>query len=71
MLTKGGPLMSVDAEVLNADSQPIPGLYQCGELVGGGNIGGSANIGGLANTICMVWGKIAGENAAAFAQANK
>ena len=67
MLTKGGPLMNPDAQTLNADGEPIPGLYQCGELAGGANIGGSANIGGLANTSCIVWGKIAGANAAAYA----
>ncbi len=67
MLTKGGPLMNPDAQTLNADHEPIPGLYQCGELTGGANVGGSANIGGLANTSCVVWGKIAGANAAAYA----
>lgn len=67
MLTKGGPLMNSDAQTLNADHEPIPGLYQCGELTGGANVGGSANIGGLANTSCIVWGKIAGANAAAYA----
>lgn len=67
MLTKGGPLMNPDAQTLNADHEPIPGLYQCGELTGGANVGGSANIGGLANTSCIVWGKIAGANAAAYA----
>ena len=53
MLTKGGPLMNPDAQTLNADHEPIPGLYQCGELTGGANVGGSANIGGLANTSCI------------------
>lgn len=67
MLTKGGPLMNPDAQTLNANHEPIPGLYQCGELTGGANVGGSANIGGLANTSCIVWGKIAGANAAAYA----
>ena len=71
MLTKGGPLMNPDAQVLNADHDPIPGLYECGELAGGANIGGSANIGGLANTSCIVWGKIAGASAAAYALAGK
>ncbi len=71
MLTKGGPLMNADAQVLNTNHEPIPGLYECGELAGGANIGGSANIGGLANTSCIVWGKIAGANAAAYALANK
>lgn len=69
MLTKGGPLMNPDAQTLDANHEPIPGLYQCGELTGGANVGGSANIGGLANTSCIVWGKIAGANAAAYALA--
>ena len=67
MLTKGGPLMNPDAQVLNTNHEAIPGLYECGELAGGANIGGSANIGGLANTSCVVWGKIAGANAASYA----
>ena len=67
MLTKGGPLMNADAQTLNENHEPIPGLYQCGELTGGANVGGAANIGGLANTSCVVWGKIAGANAAAYA----
>lgn len=67
MLTKGGPLMNADAQVLNADGEPIPGLFECGELAGGANIGGGCNIGGLANTSCIVWGKIAGASAAAYA----
>lgn len=48
---------------LNKDKEPIPGLYQCGELIGGANIGGAASVGGLANTICVVWGKIAAQSA--------
>lgn len=67
MLTKGGPLMNPNAQTLNTAGEPIPGLYQCGELAGGANLGGSANIGGLANTSCVVWGKIAGQNAANYA----
>ncbi len=71
MLTKGGPLMNENAQVLNQSGEPIPGLYEGGELAGGANIGGSANIGGLANTSTIVWGKIAGENAAAYALSAK
>jgi len=67
LLSKGGPVMNADAQVLNTNDEPIPGLYECGELAGGANIGGSANIGGLANTSTIVWGKIAGTNAAAYA----
>ncbi len=67
MLTKGGPLMNENAQVLSQAGEPIPGLYEGGELAGGANIGGSANIGGLANTSTIVWGKIAGESAANYA----
>lgn len=66
LLTKGGPKMNDKAQILNEDNQPISGLYQCGELVGGANIGGAASVGGLANTICVVWGKIAAQNAVEF-----
>lgn len=67
MLTKGGPLMTPNAEALNTSDEVIPGLFVGGELSCGANIGGSANIGGLANTSTIVWGKIAGESAAAYA----
>ena len=69
MLTKGGPLMDTNAQILNKAGQPIEGLYQCGELVGGANIGGAASIGGLANTICVVWGKTAARSAVEFSLA--
>ena len=67
LLTKGGPLMNSNAQVINTAGEPIVGLYQCGEIVGGANIGGNASIGGLANTINVVWGKISGNSAAAYA----
>ncbi len=67
LLTKGGPLMNSDAQVINTKGAPIAGLYQCGEIVGGANIGGHASVGGLANTINIVWGKIAGNSAAEYA----
>ncbi|MEE8716331.1 MAG: FAD-binding protein [Coriobacteriales bacterium] len=60
--TQGGPRRSKDAEVLDTAGEPIPHLYSAGELGGmcafqyqsGGNLGE-----------CMVYGKIAGTNAAA------
>ena len=70
LLTKGGPLMNDKAQVLNKDKEPIPGLYQCGEIVGGANIGGDSSVGGLANTICIVWGKIAAQSAVEYALEN-
>lgn len=71
MLTKGGPLMTTDAQTINMNDEPITGLYQAGEFVGGANLGGSANIGGLANTTTIVWGRIAGQSAAAYAASVK
>lgn len=59
--TQGGPRHSAKAEVINTEDMPIPGLFSGGELGsifpdmynGGGNLGET-----------MVFGRIAGENAA-------
>lgn len=59
--------MNAEAQILNLQGNPIPGLYQCGEIVGGANIGGTASVGGLAHAICFVWGTIAAESAVANA----
>jgi tricarballylate dehydrogenase len=60
--TFGGLKINTDAQVLNTDGEPIPGLYAAGELVGGifwfNYPGGS----GLTNG--SVFGRIAGRNAA-------
>ncbi|MCD7819762.1 MAG: FAD-binding protein [Lachnospiraceae bacterium] len=64
--TQGGPKYNVNAEVLDHDGNAIPHLYSAGELggicsfqyQGGGNI-----------AECMIFGKIAGENAAAEKEA--
>ena len=67
MITEGGPLMNVKAQVLNADGDPIPGLYEAGEIIGTANAFGRTTIGGTGNTGNLVWGKLAGENAAKYA----
>ena len=67
MITEGGPLMNVKAQVLNAEGNPIPGLYEAGEIVGTANAFGRTTIGGTGNTGNLVWGKLAGENAAKYA----
>jgi tricarballylate dehydrogenase len=58
----GGLKINTDAQVINSDGEPIPGLYAAGELVGGifwfNYPGGS----GLTNG--SVFGKIAGASAA-------
>jgi len=63
LLTKGGVDISTAAEVLRADGSKVEGLYACGELIGGANIGGFGSIGGLAHSICFTWGTIAAESA--------
>jgi tricarballylate dehydrogenase len=60
--TFGGLRINTDAQVVNTDGEPVPGLYAAGELVGGifwfNYPGGS----GLTNG--AVFGRIAGANAA-------
>ena len=67
MITSGGPWMNDRCQLLNADGEVIPGLYQAGEIVGGNNISGHTTYGGVQNTGCIVWGKQAGAQAAAYA----
>ena len=67
MITSGGPWMNDRCQLLNADGEVIPGLYQAGEIVGGNNISGHTTYGGVQNTGCIVWGKQAGTQAAAYA----
>lgn len=61
--TMGGIEINTDAQVLNKDGNVIPGLYAAGEVTGG--IHGSNRLGGNALADITVFGKIAGENAAA------
>lgn len=67
MITEGGPKMNEKAQVVTAENEPIPGLYQAGEIVGTANVFGRTTIGGTGNTGNLVWGKLAGENAAKYA----
>ena len=60
--TQGGPRRNENAEVLGVDGEPIPHLYSAGEL--GGICAFQYNSGGNLGE-CMVFGKIAGTNAAA------
>ncbi|MFD0896851.1 FAD-dependent oxidoreductase [Loigolactobacillus binensis] len=59
--TQGGPRRNAQAEILNTKQQPIPHLYGAGEL-GGANANQYAGGSNLAE--CLIFGKIAGENAA-------
>lgn len=64
--TMGGLVINTKAEVQNKQGQTIEGLYAAGEVTGG--IHGSNRLGSVAMTDITVFGKIAGENAAAFSK---
>lgn len=61
--TMGGVKINSKTQILDADSNPIPGLYAAGEVTGG--IHGSNRLGGNALTDTVVFGRIAGAEAAA------
>jgi succinate dehydrogenase/fumarate reductase flavoprotein subunit len=65
--TFGGVAITPDARVVDVEGRPIPGLYACGELVGGlfyhNYPGGSGLMSGA------VFGRLAGRGAATMAQA--
>ncbi|HAT53738.1 MAG TPA: FAD-binding dehydrogenase [Lactobacillus sp.] len=63
--TQGGAKRNARAEVLNADGQPIPHLYSAGEF---GGINANQYNGGGNLAECLIFGKIAGENAASRKQ---
>ena len=71
MITSGGAWMNDKCQLLNEAGEPIPGLYQAGEMVGNANICGHTTFGGIQNTGCMVFGKQAGAQAAAYAAQQK
>lgn len=62
--TMGGVKTNTNTEVIGTDGNVIPGLYAAGEVTGG--IHGSNRLGGNALTDTVVFGRIAGEKAAAF-----
>lgn len=62
--TFGGVRINTDAAVIDTDGYPIPGLYACGELVGG--LFYFNYPGGTGLTSGAVFGRIAGKAAAAM-----
>jgi len=60
--TMGGVEINTMAQVLSAEGTVIPGLYAAGEVTGG--IHGANRLGGNALADILVFGRIAGENAA-------
>jgi succinate dehydrogenase/fumarate reductase flavoprotein subunit len=60
--TQGGPVHDSRQRILNTFSEPIPRLYEAGEL---GSIWGHLYLSGANLTECIITGRIAGANAAA------
>ena len=60
--TMGGLVIDKDAQVFGFDMKPVKGLYACGEVTGG--VHGAVRLGGVAMATCIVFGRIAGKNAA-------
>ena len=64
--TQGGPKRNTNAEVLDTDGNPIPHLYSAGEM---GGITVCMYQGGTNVAECIIFGEIAGKNAAAAKEA--
>jgi fumarate reductase flavoprotein subunit len=60
--TMGGIAVNTKAQVLSKDGKPIPGLYAAGEVTGG--IHGANRLGGNSTVATVVFGRIAGREAA-------
>lgn len=66
--TMGGVKINTSTQVLTADGTAIPGLYAAGEVTGG--VHGANRLGGNAVSDFVVFGRIAGEEAAKLALAD-
>jgi flavocytochrome c len=66
--TMGGVIFSPESEVLDNNAKPIKGLWTAGETAGG--IHGVNRLGGSSLLECVVFGRIAGRNAATFVKAH-
>lgn len=62
--TMGGLKINTNTEVLDASGNAIPGLYAAGEVTGG--VHGANRLGGNAVADIVVFGRIAGQNAASY-----
>ena len=60
--TPGGVAIDARTRVLDLQGCPIPGLYAAGEVCGG--IHGASRLGSCALTECLVFGRVAGQEAA-------
>lgn len=66
--TMGGVKINTNTEVLNADNEPIKGLYAAGEVTGG--LHGDNRIGGNSVAEIIIFGRQAGQQAAKFVSEN-
>jgi fumarate reductase flavoprotein subunit len=60
----GGVLINGQAQALSKDGKPIPGLYAAGEVTGG--VHGANRLGGNSTVETVVFGRIAGREAAQY-----
>lgn len=65
-LLQGGVAINAEGQALDANGVPVPGLFAAGEVSGG--VHGANRLGGNSLLECVVFGRRAGANAAAFAQ---
>ena len=66
--TMGGVKINAKAEVIDVNGKVIPGYFAAGEVTGG--IHGGNRLGGNAQADIIVYGRIAGDSAAAYAKTN-
>lgn len=64
--TYGGVLTDVESQVINNSGEVVPGLYAAGEASFNGLVGTEYPVCGTAIGTAFYFGKVAGENAAAF-----
>jgi hypothetical protein len=64
--TMGGVGINAQAQVLDLERRPIPGLFAAGEVTGG--VHGACRLGSCAIPECLIFGRIAGRSAVSFAQ---
>jgi fumarate reductase flavoprotein subunit len=64
--TMGGVLINERTQALGRDGKPIPGLYAAGEVTGG--VHGANRLGGNSTVETIVFGRIAGREAAQYAR---
>ena len=62
--TPGGLCINTSAQVIDLHQRPIPRLFAAGEVCGG--IHGASRLGSCALTECIVFGRIAGQQAASL-----